>query len=227
MNKNILDLINDKETIEYLFEKTGALHNENELQNKKIKNICLIISLILYIIIYISQLFILRNYSVNIIDILVITIFISIMSTTFIFSIIFSIHMMFEENYYIKNLGINTMYKNKFKNKILKFEKDLTKKELEYYNCINFKGKISDYKNFLYDNYIIFLNKSDASFIIENKKNILNNIKEEFNEIMQKYLFEEILKIIEEKDTKEVLDKIDIATKKRNTNKTEFEIENQ
>ena len=225
MDKNILDLINDKETIGSLFEKTDTLKSENKLQNKKIENKALIISLIFYIFSYILQLFIFKEKFESINEALIILIFTSLISTAIIVLFVCSIHMMFEELFYIKNLGINTMYKKKLKNKILKFEKNLNKKELEYYNCIDFKSKISDYKSFLYDNYIIFLNKSDASLIIENKKNILNNIKEEFNEVMQKYLFEEILKIIEEKDTTPVLDKIEIATKKRNTNKTGIENE--
>lgn len=150
----------------------------------------------------------------------------SAMLTFFLNSLIKTIHMFFDKYYEIKNLGIKTIYKKKFRNKILKFEKNLTKKELEYYNFIDFKGNISKYEHFLHDNYEIFLHQTDPSLIIENKTIIFDKIKEEFNKTIQKHLFEEILKIIREKDEKEVLDKIDIEIRNWDTSKIEMKIEN-
>ena len=223
MNKNILELINDEETIGYLFEKTSYFHRENKLQDKKIDNIILIILSTSYTFSYMLQFFIFKENFENIINLLTILIFSSFILTTFIFSIIFSIHMMFEENYYIKNLGINTIYKKKLKTKILKFEKKLNEKELEYYNSMILREDTSDYKYFLYDNYIKAINNTNLYSIIENKTIIFDNIKENFDEQRQKSLFKEILKVIERKNIKKDLDDIDNAIKNLNITKTTIE----
>lgn len=60
MNKNIFDLINDKETIVSLFEKTCALKSENQLEDKKIENIYSVILLVFYIFFYTLQFFIFK-----------------------------------------------------------------------------------------------------------------------------------------------------------------------
>lgn len=223
MNKNILELINDKETIGYLFEKTGALKSENKLQNEKIKNIFLIILLILYIFCFVFQFFILKEKFENITELLTILIFSSLVPTALITLFAISINIIISEYHYIKNLDIDTMYKKKNKNKILKFEKNLNEKELEYYNAMIFKTDISEYEYFLYNNYIKAINNTNLDLIIENKTIILDNIKENFNEQRQKSLFKEIVKTIKRKDVKKDLDEIDNAINNLNTNKTTIE----
>lgn len=255
MEKSIIDITNDGKTIKELYSKVKAFEKEvNQLSFKNFKKsllISYIISLIFFSPIYIITV---REIIIGLPNIetsnflVIIVFFIAALATFIIFSMIsFMLSLLInvfkynlikdkDKSMFITNFNENVIiYDKKTSEMIKNFETSLNQKEKEYYNDKTdthffelLIKKNGDLEYFLNDIYQKKIEKEKPEYLIQNKTQILEGIKENFNIDMQKNLINLIAKKIEKSNIEKELNNLDSKIKnfEKIENQNNIEIEN-